>query len=161
MPALGIAAAFSVAEDRTRAVHPKYVWFHSSSSDYYVERHRKTSCDAPAAMPPKFEESTTSDGKSTLTPDHSSSSNHGEKQATFGFQANAEGDFHGLFPLRQLFHPSVSYPLWDPNWDGRQPKSTGDLEADKERMRIIRRKGTTRHIILIRHGQYDETSKVS
>jgi hypothetical protein len=29
-----------------------------------------------------------------------------------GFQPSAKGDFHGLFPARQLWHPAVEYPLW-------------------------------------------------
>lgn len=62
--------------------------------------------------------------------------------------------FHDLFPLRQLSKTIVDYPLWDENWDGR------DTKVDKETYRFIRKNGVTRHIILIRHGQYDETHKV-
>lgn len=87
--------------------------------------------------------------------------------------------YHGLFPRRQLWRPSLEYPLWDYNWDGRQPppivvspsgedgddesrKSTGDgaKAAEAKRERYIREKGVTRHLILVRHGQYDETHKV-
>ena len=32
------------------------------------------------------------------------------KQA--GFQHDADGDYHGLFPMRQLWKPAVEYPLW-------------------------------------------------
>lgn len=77
-----------------------------------------------------------------------------------GFQADAVGTFHGMFPARQLFQPAMPYPLWNSNWDGRQPEATDDPQADKQRMRTIRKNGTTRHIILIRHGQYDETHRV-
>jgi hypothetical protein len=77
-----------------------------------------------------------------------------------GFQADAVGNFHGMFPARQLFQPAVPYPLWNSNWDGRQPEATDDPQADKQRMRTIRKTGTTRHIVLIRHGQYDETHRV-
>lgn len=59
-----------------------------------------------------------------------------------------------MFPLRQLSKTIVEYPLWDENWDGR------DTKVDKETYRFIRKNGVTRHIILIRHGQYDETHKV-
>lgn len=69
------------------------------------------------------------------------------------------GDFHGLFPRRQLWRPLVPYPLWSKNWDGREPPSTGDKEMDKDLMRQIRKHGVTRHIILVRHGQYDESEK--
>jgi len=67
--------------------------------------------------------------------------------------------YHGLFPTRQLFHPTMEYPLWNYNWDGRRPNSTGDPAADKKRDRHIRKTGITRHVILVRHGQYDETHK--
>ena len=78
-----------------------------------------------------------------------------------GMQKDAVGDYHGLFPLRQLWKPRLEYPLWDANWDGKEPKSTGSVEKDRARARQIRKTGVTRHIILVRHGQYDETYKVS
>ena len=68
--------------------------------------------------------------------------------------------FHNLFPLRQLWRPKLEYPLWDENWDGRKIATTGDDKKDREMKRYVRKNGITRHIILIRHGQYDETSKV-
>ena len=79
--------------------------------------------------------------------------------------------FHGLFPRRQLWRPAVEYPLWDYNWDGRQPPPPPISRADggedgkmaeeaKQQERLVRKEGVTRHVILIRHGQYDETSKV-
>jgi len=70
------------------------------------------------------------------------------------FQESAkENDksFHGLFPLKHLWKPQKEYPIWDNNWDGKE-----DKEGSK---RHIRREGVTRHIILVRHGQYDETHK--
>jgi hypothetical protein len=77
-----------------------------------------------------------------------------------GMHPDAPGDFYGLFPARQLWHPKLDYPLWDKNWDGRHPESTGDSEEDRRFFRQLRKTGVTRHIILIRHGQYDESSKV-
>lgn len=71
-----------------------------------------------------------------------------------------EGDYYGLFPKRQLWQPNLEYPLWDSNWDGKEPPSTGDDDEDRRQMRKIRKNGVTRHIILIRHGQYDERFKV-
>jgi hypothetical protein len=68
--------------------------------------------------------------------------------------------FNGQFPARQLFIPSKPYPLWDENWDGRELRITTDSSQpleNKELLRYIRKYGVTRHIILIRHGQYDET----
>ena len=81
----------------------------------------------------------------------------------------AEEWFHNLFPLRQLWKPKVEYPLWDEDWDGRKLELSKDYDdcddkdrAKKERemKRYVRKHGVTRHIILIRHGQYDETHKV-
>lgn len=82
--------------------------------------------------------------------------------------------YHGLFPRRQLWRPRLEYPLWDHDWDGRRPppittqvgegevKNENDPQpmTEAQRDRYIRKKGVTKHIILIRHGQYDETSKV-
>jgi len=69
--------------------------------------------------------------------------------------------FHGLFPKRQLYRPRVEYPLWDTNWDHRNPSFHEDDTTTVSRQRrnherLVRNKGVTRHIILIRHGQYDE-----
>ena len=50
----------------------------------------------------------------------------------------------------EYFDPIVPYPEWDGNWDGRlhlRQKSKDGPPAP------------TRHIILVRHGQYDESSK--
>ena len=84
----------------------------------------------------------------------------GRAPASAGFVGGSDeehGTFHGLFPRRQLFQPRVEWPLWDGEWDGRRPPSTGDPDADRRRNRTLRKAGVTRHIILIRHGQYDET----
>lgn len=77
-----------------------------------------------------------------------------------GMRPDEEGDYYGLFPKRQLWHPKLEYPLWDPNWDEKEPPSTGNDDEDRRQMRKIRKNGVTRHIILIRHGQYDERFKV-
>lgn len=76
-----------------------------------------------------------------------------------GMDPNAQGDYHDLFPMRQLWNPKLPYPLWHRNWDGREPPSSGDKEKDREFMRKVRKRGVTRHIILIRHGQYEESQK--
>ncbi len=66
-----------------------------------------------------------------------------------------------MFPKRQLWQPKPGLPylLWDNNWDGRLSQSSGDKDEDQRRMRRLRKEGVTRHIILIRHGQYDEAPK--
>lgn len=75
------------------------------------------------------------------------------------YGGNETVSFHGLFPKRQLWHPKLEYPLWDNNWDGRKVETSGDPQDDKVNLRRIRKDGVTRHIILVRHGQYDETFK--
>ena len=78
--------------------------------------------------------------------------------------------YHGLFPRRQLWRPRLEYPLWDYDWDGRHPppidndqiqessasSTVKNFTTEAQRDRHIRKHGITRHIILIRHGQYDE-----
>lgn len=92
--------------------------------------------------------------KNTLTSSQSKMNNVEAEERNDG-----EKLFHNLFPLRQLWSPKVEYPLWDKNWDGRDIESTGSKEADRDRQRLVRKNGITRHIILVRHGQYDETHK--
>jgi Fructose-2,6-bisphosphatase len=79
--------------------------------------------------------------------------------------------YNGLFPLYQLWTPKVPYPQWDKDWDGKQPQpqptqdgnDKQDFNTQQQQQqqhqyneRFIRKHGITRHIILIRHGQYDE-----
>ena len=47
--------------------------------------------------------------------------------------------------------PPKPYPEWDPNWDFREP-----TDDDAMKKHAARRLGAHRHIILVRHGQYDE-----
>ena len=67
--------------------------------------------------------------------------------------------YHGLFPRRQLWRPRLEYPLWDYEWDGRQPlplaaaSDSNTTMTESQRERWIRKEGVTRHVILIRHGQ--------
>ena len=49
--------------------------------------------------------------------------------------------------------------MWDEDWDGREPASTGSKDEDRRRKRKLRKEGVTRHIILVRHGQYNEQEK--
>ena len=68
--------------------------------------------------------------------------------------------FHGQCLQRQLFQPKVPYPAWDFNWDGRQPQQSSSAKKSKGVKVKNTPSKTTRHIILVRHGQYDETSKI-
>lgn len=54
---------------------------------------------------------------------------------------------------RQLFKPKLPYPLWDYNWDGRMTEDTSMQGQMEGRGDVY---GTIRHIILVRHGQYEE-----
>jgi hypothetical protein len=116
-------------------------------------------CDAAAAASPRAKNADAamdSGGNQTWLHTQTGASLDFEQ----GMQRDLESDFHGLFPMRQLWIPKLSYPLWDKNWDGRHPTTTGDEEKDHRMQRHLRKHGVTRHIILVRHGQYDETHKV-
>jgi serine/threonine-protein phosphatase PGAM5 len=85
--------------------------------------------------------------------------------------------FHGQCLKRQMFTPHLPYPAWNYNWDGRMTPGTtleafragvqnikdpvvdeteeGDASQPKKR----RRKKKSRHIILVRHGQYEEKAE--
>lgn len=65
--------------------------------------------------------------------------------------------FQGQCLKRQLYHPNVPYPAWDYNWDGRMKANTTYQALSTEKTANV--KGITRHIILIRHGQYNETHR--
>ena len=92
--------------------------------------------------------------------DNSASTDSSTPSTLPGLQTDATGQFHGLFPNRQLWVPKLPYPLWDKNWDNLHPQSTGNVEEDRKHLRKLRKEGVTRHILLIRHGQYDETHNV-
>lgn len=70
--------------------------------------------------------------------------------------------YHGsAYPVDMVRVPNKLYPLWDDDWDGLAPAKGGEKGISN---REIRKKGTTRHIILVRHGQYyeekDETKRI-
>jgi serine/threonine-protein phosphatase PGAM5 len=52
---------------------------------------------------------------------------------------------HGECFEYQVRTPVVPYPAWDHNWDGSQVKTNSEHPATK-----------TRHILLVRHGQYEQ-----
>ena len=127
----------------------------TSSSSRHHTKQRFLSCDAATAPP-----SQPLPAAPVVVTEYPSINDARVKPAfQEGMQADAQGMFHDLFPQRQLFIPALPYPLWNTNWDGLQPESTGDDEEDRRMMRRLRKKGVTRHIILVRHGQYDETFK--
>ena len=123
----------------------------------YEHEKRRARCEA--APPPSSSSSNVSSSVSTtFTP---LAATDKLQQRPEGMQPDAgEEPFDGIFPMRQLWVPARPYPLWNPQWDGLQPPSSGDRDTDRSEMRRIRKTGTTRHLILVRHGQYDETYKV-
>jgi serine/threonine-protein phosphatase PGAM5 len=69
-------------------------------------------------------------------------------------KSDSEGRYK--FSEAQLFVPSKPYPEWDSNWDFRDDKLDEDANVGPfEKTRTINRH---RHIILVRHGQYDESA---
>lgn len=58
---------------------------------------------------------------------------------------------------RQMYKPRLPYPAWDYDWDGRETEETSLEGVRKGRHKRVQ--GKTRHLILVRHGQYDETHK--
>ena len=81
----------------------------------------------------------------------------GEMKDEAGMKKDAEGSFYDYFSKRQLWQPKRPYPAWDSNWDQPNPNpSHHNADADADAVLT----GVTRHVILIRHGQYDETHPV-
>jgi hypothetical protein len=111
-------------------------------------------CDAAAAAP-----SVAHDAPSAV-PLESRKSGGERMPPREGMHPDLTGTYHGLFPMRQLWKPALEYPLWNKDWDGRHEETTGDPDEDRRIQRQLRKSGITRHIILVRHGQYDETFKV-
>lgn len=85
------------------------------------------------------------------------------QQPAKGFQKDAPGYFYNLIPQSQLYQPKFPYPMWDDDWDQSTTTPTtttgNNDKLDRRRRRYLRKHGVTKHIILIRHGQYDETYK--
>lgn len=90
-------------------------------------------------------------------------------------QSNEEELFQGQCLKRQMHIPKLPYPLWDYNWDGKVTSDTS-LEAFREGRANASstkqkgkdgsyqgssksHKGKTRHLLLVRHGQYHEKHK--
>jgi len=69
-----------------------------------------------------------------------------------GLQGSGFGSYHHLFPKRQLFVPRCEYPLWDHDWErcGQQRREFRQIKDNGCQRHV------TRHIFLVRHGQYRE-----
>ena len=64
------------------------------------------------------------------------------------------------FPASQVFIPNIPYPLWDRNWDFRTVEPKEKEKIQKLNAVVKPPPKITRHVILIRHGQYDESSRL-
>lgn len=68
--------------------------------------------------------------------------------------------FYGQCLLRQLYRPRLPYPAWDYDWDHRETSATSQQAMSSGKgFTESKRLAKTRHIILVRHGQYDERYK--
>ncbi len=140
------------------SISSSYSWI--SHSQFSLNKQNVTLCEA---APAPVEKKTAPYKPSDPGNDENNKTNK-PKGGMWGEEE--DGLFHGLFPRRQLWRPHLEYPLWDSNWDGRQPPPVESDDKDEsarltaQRDRQIRKNGVTRHVILIRHGQYDETFKV-
>eukprot|EP00546_Thalassionema_frauenfeldii_P010474 CAMPEP_0178915210 /NCGR_PEP_ID=MMETSP0786-20121207/11891_1 /TAXON_ID=186022 /ORGANISM="Thalassionema frauenfeldii, Strain CCMP 1798" /LENGTH=335 /DNA_ID=CAMNT_0020588277 /DNA_START=72 /DNA_END=1076 /DNA_ORIENTATION=+ len=116
-----------------------------------------TACDEGVTQKDVVDEAKQPPSETTTTPTTTST-----KETTTTTTTTKEKEeellYHGMFPQRQLWKPVKEYPLWDSNWDHRQPTPLEDKKEERQRTRLIRKEGVTRHIILVRHGQYDESS---
>lgn len=71
-----------------------------------------------------------------------------------------ESTFYGQCLLRQLYRPKLPYPAWDYDWDHRETAATSQQAMSSGKGFVeSKRLGKTRHLILVRHGQYDERYK--
>lgn len=68
-----------------------------------------------------------------------------EKEPKQESPTKKEEMFFDYCPKSQMHQPKVPYPAWDNDWDGKESQKV--------------KGGVTKHYILIRHGQYDETFK--
>lgn len=109
-----------------------------------------------------------------ITPTNSNGTN--KKNNTWWYEnvpSNANGPTSGRDEeeeYQRLFLQQLNLydmPLWDDDWDGKKPKSSGETETNVRRRELVDTNGlvdthgVTRHIILIRCGHhYDETLEV-
>eukprot|EP00797_Seminavis_robusta_P020798 Sro31_g020420.2 (373) ;mRNA; r:126014-127132 len=65
--------------------------------------------------------------------------------------------FYGQCLQRQLYQPPAPYPAWVYDWDGKMNDScTKEALSTAQGLQKSSCTGTTRHILLVRHGQYEE-----
>jgi serine/threonine-protein phosphatase PGAM5 len=75
-----------------------------------------------------------------------------EENLDVGSQESGEELFYDECWKRQVATPRFPYPAWDYNWDGRAARTQKDQDGLAEQTGT----STIRHILLIRHGQYEQ-----
>lgn len=149
-PAVAASAAAAVLIADSSQNHPSR---HAACESPKVEKQFQEVVDAKEGQ--KLQDND-DDKKLTMAP---AASDGGKINSSGMWGQDDQRLYNGLFPRRQLWRPRLEYPLWDYDWDGRRPIATEDKKADVDAQRVLRKNGITRHIILIRHGQYDESHK--
>ncbi|KAL7562688.1 hypothetical protein ACA910_002896 [Epithemia clementina (nom. ined.)] len=122
-----------------------------------------TFCDAE----PKNAGPTNAAGGKKTNPEFSSQdmAEFGPNSSGFADGANSGGldnttMFYGQCLARQLRRPKIPYPAWDYDWDHRETEATSqEALSGQSQFNKSKSLGKTRHLILIRHGQYDERYK--
>jgi hypothetical protein len=134
----------------------------SSSCEAVAENKKSTHATSNELLLKPTEDKAAMKNSSSAANHANANANANNKSETkAGFQPEAKGYFHDIIPNSQLFQPKLAWPMWDDNWDGREPVFTGNDKLDRRKRRYLRKHGVTRHIILVRHGQYHETHHVS
>ena len=64
--------------------------------------------------------------------------------------AESDAEYEACFAPGTPSHPQLRYGEWEANWDARAPP-----ESAPEALKKALRRAPTRHLILIRHGQYE------
>jgi serine/threonine-protein phosphatase PGAM5 len=135
-----------------------------STAHYFIGLHPSNQTPTCAEPLPQQANSTTN----TSTSAAANSTHTAETSETFHSSSSSSSSssseeelFENQCLKRQMHVPKVPYPAWDYNWDGRETEATS-LEGHRRGLQknvVGSNKYKTRHIILIRHGQYDESPK--
>ena len=157
-PALAAAALVSSSSDRLSSPNCQQISAHTHCEAAPPNKRTESSDSSVRAVnqvPVKLAVELSFDGKKDKQPKASL------PRKKVGFQPDAKGYFYDTLPNSQVFQPKFDWPMWDTNWDEREPTPSGDKQVDRRKKRYLRKNGVTRHIILVRHGQYHETHKAS
>ena len=101
---------------------PSQIPFTAIWSSLLNPSHATVQCEQQAAAPPSSSatDSSVATGADKDAPPEileESAEEQVDDHSTVGFQPKATGDYHGLFPARQLWKPALEYPLWYVFWN--------------------------------------------